>query len=508
ERQVTLSPPVEKISVKLDTPTREDQRDYLRRLHDFLHKNNYKLKTNRGNNNYIINKLSTINKSGKITLTVQEGRIIELEEGDTAADLYGIAADIGTTTIALYLLDLNNGREVDVISLRNPQQNYGADVISRINFTLEDEKGILKLKEVLVKGLNNAISLLLTRNNLDDKDVYTMTIAGNTVMLHTLAGISAGSIARNPYIPVFTDSLDFEPSELGIDINPHGFIRFLPGISGYVGADIIGDLLVVDHKTDSWNLMIDIGTNGEIVLGKKGRLYSCSAAAGPAFEGANILFGMPGVPGAISEYSIGSNGQIDFKTVGNKQAKGICGSGLVDIIAALLRQGYLTDSGAIKSDVNLEKNQRENIVTYKGKKAFRVLQAEETAIEDDILLTQKDIREFQLAMGAIKAGIKILINEAEITYNQIETVYLAGGFGNYINAHNACYLSLLPLQLEQKIVRIGNGAGMGAKLYLLDRRSAELAEEIREDVSYIELSSRKGFQTEFMNSMYLGDSAP
>lgn len=506
DQQVELFTTIKKINVRLEDPTLEDQRDFLERLYDSLNKNDCKIEKNKNIYHQVIDKLATINKNKLFTVTIQDDKIIDLEEGDTTSNLYGIAVDIGTTTIALYLLNLNNGKEYDIFSLSNPQQKYGADVISRVNYSLENKDGVRLLQKTLIDGLNNAINHLLSVNNLASNNIYTITIAGNTIMLHTLLGISANSIAQTPYIPVFTDPLILRPSELGIEINSAGSIHLLPGISGYVGADIVGDLLVTNFNKDSWNLMIDIGTNGEIVLGNKDRLYSCSAAAGPAFEGANILFGMAGVPGAISEYDINKDGKPDYKTIGNQKAKGICGSGLVDIMAVLLRQGYLENTGAIKKDEELTDQQLENVVTYKGKKAFRVLKAEDTAGSEDILLTQKDIREFQLAMGAIIAGIKILTKEAGITYNVIETVYLAGGFGNYINPHNACYLGLLPAELEERIVRIGNGAGMGAKLYLLDQNFINLAEQIRKNVSYIELSSRADFQTEFMSAMYFGMS--
>ncbi|MDI3548386.1 MAG: hypothetical protein PWR10_2038 [Halanaerobiales bacterium] len=494
-----IDPEIKKISFRLDQPTLEDQRDYLQRILDSL---------NSGKRDQLalslatLRKLDSLNKEELITVTLKNNEILQLEEGDKSLNSYGIAIDIGTTTIALYLMNLVSGEELDVYSLHNPQKRFGADVISRINYTLKNAEGVEELQEVLVRGLNAGIKQLTRRNNLERDDIIQMAIVGNTIMLHTLLGISAETIAKSPYIPVFTSTLELSPAEIGLEINDEGIIKLLPSVSGYVGADIIGDMLVADFESEKWNLLIDIGTNGEIVLGNKEKLFACSAAAGPAFEGARITFGMAGVPGAISEYRFNGKGEVEHKTIGGKKARGICGSGLVDIVAELLRRGFLESTGAFTAEDNLSVEEGGYLTDYNGVKAYRVLTAEETALEEDIVLTQKDIREFQLARGAISAGIQILLKEAGIDYGQIDKVYLAGGFGNYINPHNACYIGLIPAELEEKIVRIGNGAGMGAKMYLLDRNLKDYTEKIRDRVKYIELSSRADFQTEFMNSMF------
>lgn len=494
-----IDPEIKKISFRLDQPTLEDQRDYLQRILDSL---------NSGKRDQLalslatLRKLDSLNKEELITVTLKNNEILQLEEGDKSLNSYGIAIDIGTTTIALYLMNLVSGEELDVYSLHNPQKRFGADVISRINYTLKNAEGVEELQEVLVRGLNAGIKQLTRRNNLERDDIIQMTIVGNTIMLHTLLGISAETIAKSPYIPVFTSTLELSPAEIGLEINDEGIVKLLPSVSGYVGADIIGDMLVADFESEKWNLLIDIGTNGEIVLGNKEKLFACSAAAGPAFEGARITFGMAGVPGAISEYRFNGKGEVEHKTIGGKKARGICGSGLVDIVAELLRRGFLESTGAFTAEDNLSVEEGGYLTDYKGVKAYRVLTAKETALKEDIVLTQKDIREFQLARGAISAGVQILLKEAGIDYGQIDKVYLAGGFGNYINPHNACYIGLIPAELEEKIVRIGNGAGMGAKMYLLDRNLKDYTEKIRDRVKYIELSSRADFQTEFMNSMF------
>jgi len=492
-----LNPDIKKIPVVIEKPSLEDQRAYLQRVLDEL---------NIGGENQLVLSPVILKQLEKvedetITVTLKDDNIVQLEKGDQSQNNYGIAVDIGTTTIAIYLMNLNTGEGIDVCSLHNPQKKYGADVISRINYTMQNDGGTEELQQVLIRSLNVEINSLVKRNKLKNDDIMLMTFVGNTIMMHTLLGINARTIALSPYIPVFTSSLELTPGELGLDINQAGTVKLLPSVAGYVGADIIGDMLVADFESDNWNLLLDIGTNGEIVLGNREKLYACSAAAGPAFEGAGITFGMAGVPGAISKYRL-NNGKVEYQTIADKKAKGICGSGLVDVIAEMLQRGFLQSTGAMTTEENLPADERKYLTDYKGKKAYRILSGQETADGEEIVLTQKDIREFQLARGAIMTGIKILLKEAGITIDKIKNVFLAGGFGNYIAPHNACLIGLVPGELEDKIIRIGNGAGLGAKMYLLDKELSAYAEEISKRVDYIELSSRVDFQNEFMESMF------
>lgn len=281
------------------------------------------------------------------------------------------------------------------------------------------------------------------------------------------------------------------------NINEKGIVQLLPSVSGYIGADIVGDILVTDFEDDSWNLLIDIGTNGEIVLGNSQELYSCSAAAGPAFEGAKITQGLAGVPGAISSFN-----KKGWQTIADKPPRGICGSGLLDIIGELLDQGFIDKTGAFKKEEELSRRQQQRMTTFKEQRAFIVVSASESEGEK-IILTQKDIREFQLAKGAIAAGIQILVEEAGINYDLIDNVYLAGGFGNFIGAEAACKVGLIPAVLEDKILRIGNGAGLGAKAYLLDQKQRQTAVDFREVMEYIELSTMPEFQAYYMENMML-----
>lgn len=478
--------------ISLKTPTINDQRDYTKRLFD-------KLDVDQISYN-VLQKFDKIDKEEKFTLTYRDNKIISIEEGNKEKDLYGIAVDIGTTTIVLYLFDLNKGKEIDNFSIYNPQKKFGADVISRINYSQKNEKGKENLQAELIKGLNKGIENLADKNHFNKKDIFSMSIAGNTIMLHTLLRVSAKTIAKAPYIPIFSDRMDLSPADLGINININGVIRLIPCVSGYVGADIVADLLTInEYLSDNTNLMIDIGTNGEIVLNKNEKIFTCSTAAGPAFEGANISFGMAGIPGAVSEFKF--NNKQDYKTIGNKKAAGICGSGLVDIIAELLREGIIDKQGGFVDEDEIDEKYRDSLSTYKDLKAFRVVEGTETKNGNDIYLTQKDIRKVQLAKGAIQAGIEILKKESEVTSDDIDNVFIAGGFGNYINPHSACVLNLIPSELEEKIIQIGNAAGTGAKICLLNKNAMKITDKIIKNVSYIELSKRQDFTEKYMDSM-------
>lgn len=479
-----------KEKVKLSKATLENQTDYLKRI--FKKTNTQKIDYNS------LVKIPDLVKNNKVSVLKRKDEILNITTNDKNNNFYGLAVDIGTTTIVIYLLDLNTGEEIDVTSFYNPQKKYGADVISRINYTQSNENGIKEMKEVLIKQLNKGIKELTKNNGIAIDDIYKISMVGNTIMLHLLLGIDSISIAKSPYIPVFTEELELNSSEIGLNINQNGIVQILPSISGYVGADIIGDMLTINiDRLKGNNLMIDIGTNGEIVLNKGDEIYSCSAAAGPAFEGANITFGTAGILGAISNFKIEGK-EFKYSTIGNKEAIGICGSGLLDMIAELYKNGFIEPSGKIVEEKILKTWKKKFLKEYKDQRAIKITN---NNVSKKIYLTQQDIREVQLAKGAIAAGIKILLQKTELKTKDIDRVFLAGGFGSYLNSDNACYIKMIPKSLKDKIIQIGNGAGTGAKIYLLNKKAKNRAIEIKEKVNYIELSVNKEFQTEYINSM-------
>lgn len=489
---------IKRVTVMLDQTTRAVQSDLLQQICDRIEGDDLRPeKVGLAG----LKQLEQLDPGKPILVTTyRDQEILSFEQAGAEKGLYGLAIDLGTTTLALFLIDLNSGEEIDVYTLLNPQQRFGSDLISRINYSRTEPKGVAKLTRVLLAALNAGIDVLLTRHSLKRGQLLLAAIAGNTVMLHTLLAVSAQSIAIAPFTPVFTAALEFKAPEIGLKIATAGMVKLLPAVSGYFGADLMADLLAIDFPVDQWNLLLDIGTNGEIILGKGERLLACSAAAGPAFEGGNISWGMAAIPGAISSYCF-NQGQVNYTTIAGVKARGICGSGLVDLIAELLKAGLLDNTGAFRNKDKLPAAAGGLITDYKGRPAFRVVPAPETAGGEDIILTQQDIREFQLARGAIMAGIKILLKEAGIDFSALAHLYLAGGFGNYIEPANAVAIGLVPAPLAEKVVKVGNGAGTGAKLYLLDQDLKDYSDELRKKVTYIELSSRKDFQTEFINAM-------
>ena len=488
--ELDLDLDLSKETVKLSKATLENQKDYLKKIFE-------KTNTDTIDYNNLV-KIPDLVKNDEFSVLKWKDKILELNSINENNSFYGLAVDIGTTTIVIYLLDLNTGEEIDVNSFYNPQKKYGADVISRINYTQSNKNGVKELKDVLINQLNKGIKKLTNDNEISKDDIYKVSMVGNTTMLHLLLGIDAISIAKSPYVPVFTEELELNSKEIGLNINQNAIVQILPSISGYVGADIIGDMLTINiDQLKGNNLMIDIGTNGEIVLNKGSEIHSCSAAAGPAFEGANITFGTAGISGAISDFEIEEK-EFKYSTIGNKEPIGICGSGLLDMIAELFKNGFIESSGKIEEVKNLKPWQKDYLKEYNGQRAIIITNQNSSK---KIYLTQQDIREVQLAKGAIAAGIEILLQKTNLKADDLDRVFLAGGFGSYINPDNACYIKMIPRSLKEKIIQIGNGAGTGAKIYLLNKKAKNRALEIKDKVNYIELSVNKEFQTEYINSM-------
>lgn len=351
----------------------------------------------------------------------------------------------------------------------------------------------------MIEEINMIVDYFCERQGISNESIYEVVMAGNTVMIHLALGVPAENIANSPYIPAFTSSIEVKSKDLGIDINREGYIVTLPMVASYVGADTVAAVLSSRiFESDDICLIVDIGTNGEIVLGNKEFLISCSAAAGPAFEGADITFGMSGIEGAIDHVDLKRD--PIFSTIGGKKSKGICGSGIVDVVAELFKHGIVDNTGRIldKDEVTsvVGKKFSDRIVQYDDTPSFLIDEA------SGIYITQKDIRQVQLAKGAIQAGINILMREMNIDEEDIKKVYLAGGFGSYISVESAAAIGLIPKGLKEKAVQIGNAAGLGASFALLSDEMLEKSKVIRDKVKYIELSNNPYFQEEFIKSMY------
>lgn len=404
------------------------------------------------------------------------------KSNDYKKRIYGVAVDIGTTTVVMYLIDLLSGEDVGVTSFINPQATYGADVISRIQYCMENDGALSLMQDVIIEQLNHGITRLCAEAKVERDDIFAVSFVGNTVMLHLLLATDPTSIAHAPFTPVFTEAKILKSADISLNINKHARIHVLPSVAGYVGADIVAGVAATDMAdSEKFSLYIDIGTNGEIALGNRDKIFSCATAAGPAFEGARIQCGVGGIEGAISGYADGT-----YQTIGDKKPVGICGSGLIDIIGDLIRLGTI------------------GIMGMAGEPVVIAPQIE-TVLDHDIVITPKDVSEVQLAKSAIYTGIKIMMKEAGITFDQIDKLYLAGGFGNYINVKNAIQIGMLPAELHSKIIPIGNNAGTGAQLAL---KSVDFEREVQKVIDksqYIELSGRPDFNDEFVNAMMFED---
>ncbi|ADQ07942.1 ferredoxin [Caldicellulosiruptor hydrothermalis 108] len=466
--------------VVLQKPSLDDQKSFELRLKEIIGDCNLKVLPR------TLQKLARL-KDQEFYAVVYSDEVVDVKNCSLA---FGLAVDIGTTTVVCYLVDLAEGKVVDFYSFVNPQKKFGADVISRIDFAREKEEGVFILQNEIIKELNTAIQILADKNSISKDDIYRMVFVGNPTMLHLLLGVDPQTIAVSPFVPVFTESICAKPNDLGLEINPAGTIEILNSISAYVGADIVAGILSTQmHKSSKVSLLLDLGTNGEMVLGNSNFMLACSTAAGPAFEGVNISCGMGAVEGAIDSVKI-ENGKVHFTTIGAKQPVGICGSGVVDAIAYMLKEGIIDETGRFCDKNDAYKSYMKEV---NGQQAF--------FITDSVYITQKDIREIQLAKAAISAGIKTMIEHAKITEDDIENIYLAGGFGNYINPWSAIEIGIIPKKLQNKIIPVGNSAGAGAVLVLLNRKIALEAQEIGRKVKYIELSNSQDFNQFFVESM-------
>jgi len=410
-----------------------------------------------------------------VKLPVQPGHQVKLSNNP-----HGIAIDIGTTSLVFYLVDLITGAILETRAEENPQANYGADVISRINFTAQNEHGLKELQNVLIHTINSHLDHFVELMGLKYTDIVKISIAGNTTMLHLLLGVDPLPIALAPFTPRFIERQIVNASDLKLNCHPDANIETLPGISAYVGADIVAGLAsIAPQKEFKTFLFMDIGTNGELALVTPNRILCCATAAGPAFEGARITHGMTAVEGAISSY-----GEEGYSVVGDISPTGLCGSGLIDVVA------YMVENDLVNPDGLIDEN-------------FVITKKEDSGINEDIVINQQDIREVQLAKSAIAAGVNILLNKAGITHDQLNVVFLAGGFGNHINTKSAITIGLLASSFKDKVISLGNTSGTGALLSLKSILFIDIMHKVISITEHLELSEEEDFTMEFaMNMMF------
>jgi len=433
---------------------------------------------------------------------------VSLDSDDEAKRLYGAAFDVGTTTIVGALLELSGGEQVTSSSRANPQIPLGDDVITRIGHA-GNGGGLKQLQTLVIDCINEMIEEMCGRAGVGVESVYEVTLVGNTTMNHIVLGIDPTPLAHAPYDAVLLDSKLSKPADLGIRIRPTGRVYTMANIAGYVGGDTVGVILASGMRDyDGLQMALDIGTNGELVLGGNGRLVACSTAAGPAFEGARIKHGMRAAKGAIEKVII--DGDVRLNVIGSHRPRGICGTGVIDAIAALLDAGIIESTGRMlppdELPGSLGDELRARVTEEGGQACFALATAEESDVDGSICLTQRDVREVQLGKGAISAGASIILREYGASADDLDRVLLAGAFGNFIRARSALRVGLLPPVPRHKVEFIGNAAGTGAKMVLAGKRCRADAEAIAKETEYIELGGRPDFQMEFAEAMMFPES--
>ncbi|QTA80947.1 4Fe-4S ferredoxin iron-sulfur binding domain-containing protein, DUF4445 [Desulfonema limicola] len=506
KEQGLFAPPIEKKYLELPEPDSQDHLPDVTRLVSFL-KLNY-------NEHRLVVELPVIRKipdilrqnNFKITATlarpVQEGRkthIINVEPGDTSSRNYAVAIDIGTTTVYGQLIDLISGEVLAQFGEFNDQISYGEDVISRIMFA-EKGNGLEKLQEVIIGNINSIVKKLVKRASVSLDEISGITLAGNTTMTQLFLKVNPKYIRRSPYVPASTIYPPIKAVDLGIKVGEHVTALVYPQISSYVGGDIVAGVMGSGlYRTEELTLFMDIGTNAEIVVGNKDWMACAACSAGPAFEGGGIEFGMRAAKGAIEDFSIDPVSLEPMNiTIGNVRPKGICGSGLIIIAATLFELGIIDNGGKFNRDLNTNRiRERDGVWEY-------VLAWEkDSQIDRDVVLTEIDIENLIRAKGAIYSGCQTLLEEVGLTINELDRIFLAGGFGSYVDLEKAMVIGLLPEMDAEKIIFIGNASLMGAKMSALTNRIRKDVVEVTKMMTNFELSETSSYMDHYVASLFL-----
>ena len=440
--------------------------------------------------------LTTV-KDGEDTVFFTDG-MERFREKDVKANL-GIAVDIGTTTVAMYLCDMERGKILSSKGMKNPQSIYGADVISRMDKIMKDENLLSVQQKMICGAIHESVRTMCEEKGFCENDIRAAVICGNTVMQHIAAGINPVSIGVAPFHAPTLFGEEYSAYELGLLSNPHAIAYFAPCFASYVGGDIACGMIATGlDQCKEKVLFVDVGTNGEIGLSTEKGLYFCSAAAGPAFEGAHIACGMPGIPGAVGKVFLRGD-EISYETVNGDPAIGICGSGVIDAVAVMLNAGLLDETGLIA-----EEDEAGDFADYIGE------DEDENPVfmidkEKNIFICAKDIREIQLAKAAVCAGADTLLHQAGISADDLDRVVIAGGFGSHLRAESLCRIGMLPITNSKKFEFVGNAAGMGAVAILLGKEPREAAKTVCGKSEYTELSGSQYFMEKYIDEMMFSE---
>jgi uncharacterized 2Fe-2S/4Fe-4S cluster protein (DUF4445 family) len=506
---IAVDPAVRKYAVQLTPPSLHDTQGDVQRLCDEL-RAAYGL-VDLAIDFEVLRTVPSVLREGRwqVTVSVWMNKEIILVEPGFVETGYGLAVDVGTTTVVGFLCDLRTGNVVGTASMMNPQVTYGEDVLSRLTYAMTQTDGLAKLHHSIIEGLNQIIASVCEEARIRPDQIYEAVLVGNTVMHHLFLGIYPNELGLSPYPPATHHGINVKARRLGLNLLPSGNVYALPIEAGFVGADNVAVLIAEEpyRQEENW-LIIDIGTNGELILGNRHKLASCSCATGPAFEGASIKFGMRAAPGAIEKVKIDpKTKEVTWKAIGDKvwhrtphapgQARGICGSGIIDAVAEMYRAGVIQKTGAFNRSLTTPRL-RPNA---SGKLEFVLAWAEETVIGQDITVTGHDVRQIQLAKAAMYAGAKLMMRHLGL--QKPDKVILAGAFGSYIDKVKAMILGMYPDCELENVYAVGNAAGDGARMALLSRAKREEAEQMSRQVEYIELSAQPEFEQEFTRAMHL-----
>ncbi len=495
---------IRRVYLELAPPTIDDNIADYERLRRALDKKGFDA-THLHMNYLVLSKLSHVLRetnwkvSASLFTVTSVLEVLDLFPGDATKTRFGAAVDIGTTTVVVYLVDMTNGHIVGTASTYNSQVKCGDDVITRIVYATE-RNGLKELQGLAVGNINTMLADLTEKNNIAPGMIDYIVVAGNTTMMHLFYGIDPQHLREEPYIPAATFFPLIRGKHAGFKADPQAIIYSMPNVASYVGGDITSGILVSQlHKQDKVSLFIDIGTNGEIVLGNKEWLVTAACSAGPAFEGSGIKFGMRAMEGAIEEVEIDPKTyEVNFRVIGDVKPIGVCGSGMIDALAEMYLSGVIDQKGKIREELGSNRVRRgESGLEYVL--AWRV----ESAINKEIVLTEVDLDNLIRAKGAIYAGFATLLSHMSMDFGGIEKLYIAGGFGRYIDVERAITIGMLPDLPVEKFVFLGNTSIMGAYYALLCDRLRHEAEEIAKKMTYVELSVSHSFMDEYMQALFL-----
>lgn len=445
-----------------------------------------------------LQELSRMDRKGRPSLEVNalimDDRVLQVSRECSRA--FGLALDVGSTSLWAGLIDLENGETVAISSQPNMQRVYGADIISRVTHCLENQDGLDDLHQVLINNINSMIEDLLISAAVSAEDIFETVVVGNPVMLHFFLGLPVAGFASHPYQGLFLAQLNIAAASLNLKVNRGGKIIVLPQVNRFVGADTVSCLLNIPDWNKSKFILIDIGTNGEVVIGNEGKLWAASAAAGPALEGGQIRCGMRAVKGAIDRVAFNEEDGLTYRVIGNDYPRGLCGSGVIDLTAALLKAGWIDHYGTIS-----DKGRDQTAVRSGPEGEEFVLHDRHLSWPTELVYTQEDIRQVQVAKAALRTAVDLLMEKSGLVPADVQHIYLAGAFGNYLDPANTVALGLIP-QVKLDIIKpMGNAAASGAAAALVSLAKREEASSIQSQTTFVELADHPDFQHRFLERM-------